>query len=101
MALEALKAYAKQQQAAEKDPQQLRLIEGGTADEAESYTETQRRTWREAHNLYEQYAAISEPEQWQALADSCNQLAATGTLGKHLAAAIFNALEESSRLRPL
>jgi len=91
-----IRRKAKQAEAA----QQFSAIEGGTADEAESHAETQRRTWREAYNLYEQYAAISEPEQWQALADSCNQLAATGTLGKHLAAAIFNALDEISKPTP-
>ena len=71
----------------------------GIAGEAESYTETQRRTWREAYNLYERYAAC-KPEQWEAVAISCNQLANTGILGKHLAAAIFDALEESSKPTP-
>lgn len=69
----------------------------GIAGEAESYTETQRRTWREAYNLYERYAAISTPEQWQTLADSCNALANTGILGKYLAAAIYDALAEIRR----
>jgi len=94
--IQAIRDKAKQAEAA----QQFSAIKGGIADEAESYTETQRQTWREAYNLYEQYAAIREPEQWQALADSCNKLAATGILGKHLAAAIFDALEESSKPTP-
>ena len=66
----------------------------------ESNGENQRRTWRDAYNLYERYAAISTPEQWQALADSCNTLANTGTLGKHLAGAIYDALAEISKPPP-
>jgi len=103
MALEALRAYARQHQIETKEPLQLSLISGNTEaieDEAESYSETQRRTWREAYNLYAKYEQISTPESWTACADDCEELAKQGALGKHLAAAIFDTLEEISRPTP-
>ena len=84
-------------QAIRNKAKQAEAVQQFTDIASESHTETQRRTWRDAYNLYERYAAISTPEQWQTLADSCNALANTGTLGKHLAMAIFDALAEIRR----
>ena len=87
-------------QAIRNKAKQAEAVQQFTGIATESHTETQRRTWSDAYNLYERYAAISTPEQWQALADSCNTLANTGTLGKHLAAAIYDALAEISKPPP-
>ena len=97
--IQAIRRKAQQAEAA----QQFSVIEGNTeaaADDTESYSDTQRRVWREAYNLYAKYERISTPESWTACADDCEELAKQGALGKHLAAAIFDTLEEISRPTP-
>ena len=84
-------------QAIRNKAKQAEAVQQFTGIASESHTETQRRTWRDAYNLYERYAAISTPEQWEAVAISCNALANTGILGKYLAAAIYDALAEIKR----
>lgn len=97
-----IRRKAQQAEQAQPGPQYSPIQDNAEAieDEAESYSETQRRTWREAYNLYAKYEQISTPESWTACADDCEELAKQGALGKHLAAAIFDTLEEISRPTP-